>query len=520
MSTPVSEDAKGAIRGTEPTFPEEDDRSLPRFVPSLYQVGMIAVLGAVLLVGLAPRIDPDLWWHLESGRYIALHHVVPTRDFLSFTARGRPWTDHEWLSELLLYGLYRIGGLWGPIIFFALAICATFGLVYAATVRRGVHPILALFLLAGALVAASPALGARPQMVTLFFLAVYALVLLAFETGRDRRLLVMLPLLMLVWVNMHAGFVLGLALLALTVAGEWLNRMTRREGALSGGELRALAVALGVTALATVVNPTGVREVLYPLVWIFPTSFANSLTEWVSTDFHMPQMMVFEAMLLLLIGSFFVARPRVNWTHLLLVLAFTHLAVSQVRNVSVWMVLITPLLAVYLRDAFVTLQGYTGGLQYRRRPVRGRLAPILNVVLLLMMALVYVGEATHYINGVALKQNEQSTFPVGAVAYLQRHALPPHVFASYAWGGYVLWHLSPRYQDFIEGRANTVYTAQTLSAYLDGYSAAPDWQRVFSRYHVQDVLVDRGAPIAQVLALNPHWRRVFVDKVAVLYTRA
>src|SRR5437588_7573767 len=206
MSTPVSEDTKGTIRGTEPTIPEGDDGSPPRFVPSLYQVGMIAVLGAVLLVGLAPRIDPDLWWHLEAGRYIALHHVVPTRDFLSFTAHGRPWTDHEWLAELLMYGLFRMGGLWGPIIFFAFVICATFGLVYAAMVRRQVHPTLALFLLVGALVAASPALGARPQMVTLFFLAVYALVLLAYETGRDRRLLVVFPLLMLVWVNMHAGF--------------------------------------------------------------------------------------------------------------------------------------------------------------------------------------------------------------------------------------------------------------------------------------------------------------------------
>src|SRR5579871_377858 len=101
-----------------------------RSVPSLYGVALIAVLGAVFIVALAPRLDTDFWWHLKVGAYISSHHVVPARDFMSFTLVGHAWTDHEWLAELLLYGLYSVAGLWGPIGFFAILICATFALVY------------------------------------------------------------------------------------------------------------------------------------------------------------------------------------------------------------------------------------------------------------------------------------------------------------------------------------------------------------------------------------------------------
>jgi hypothetical protein len=146
----------------------EQTRRLPQLhAPGLYTVALVAVLGAILIVALAPRLDTDLWWHLKVGAYIAVHHAVPSHDFLSFTSRGRPWTDHEWLAELTLYSLYRLMGLWGPIVLFALVICAAFGLVYWQMAERGINRILALFLIFGGFLAASPAIGARPQMLSL-----------------------------------------------------------------------------------------------------------------------------------------------------------------------------------------------------------------------------------------------------------------------------------------------------------------------------------------------------------------
>jgi hypothetical protein len=83
----------------------------------------------------------------------------------------------------------------------------------------------------------------------------------------------------------------------------------------------------------------------------------------------------------------------------------------------------------------------------------------------------------------------------------------------------VLWKLYPKYRDFIDGRADTLYDSRILNAYLDAASAGPHWQKVLNGYGVQNVLVEPGSPLAQVLAQNPGWRLAYHDTTAVLYTR-
>jgi hypothetical protein len=126
---------------------------------------------------------------------------------------------------------------------------------------------------------------------------------------------------------------------------------------------------------------------------------------------------------------------------------------------------------------------------------------------------------SHFLSQSALAQSERSVFPVGALNYLNRHVLPSRTFTDYAWGGYLLWKGSPRYQDFIDGRANTLFDATILDAYLRIYGASPEWKRDLAQYKVDTVLVDPGAPLAQVLSLDSSWRRIFADQMAVVYTR-
>jgi hypothetical protein len=490
-----------------------------RFAPSIYQVAAIAVLAAIFVVALLPRVETDFWWHLKVGAYITAHHSVPSHDYLSYTFRGHPWTDHEWLAELLLFGLYNLAGLWGPIVLFAFIICAAFAFVYWNMADRGLNRVLALFVLSAAFTASRGSWGPRIQMVSMFFLAVYAFALYRFQLTRDRRLLFVFPALMLLWTNLHGGFVLGLVIMAITLMGEGLNYLTRHEGALSPADLRALALALGGTFAVTVVNPNGVRQLLYPLTFILPNAYTNQIQESASPNFHMLVMMVFEAMLLLLIASAFVARPRFNWTNLFLVLAFTHLALSQVRNVPLWVVVVTPLLAVYMQAMGPALQEQFPRFRYRRRPLRSRLVPVYNLVLLGLVAILYALEAHTYITPNALQKAQNDNFPTGAIVYMRSHSLPSHVFASYGWGGYLLWNLFPRYTDFMDSRADTLFNTRMLHAYLNAYSGTPGWDAVLKQYQVQDVLIERDAPLAQLLATKKTWRLVYHDSLSVLYTK-
>jgi hypothetical protein len=502
----------------DPLVQKSQARSVPtlRFAPSLYLVGLLAVLGAILVVALSPRLDTDMWWHLQVGKYIATHHAVPSKDFMSFTFAGHAWTDHEWLAELSMYGLYSLAGLWGPIVAFALLICATFLLVYATMRERGIHPVLGLFVTSACFVASSASWGPRIQMATLFFVSLYSLTLHRFVVTRNRRLLFVFPGAMLLWANIHGGFALGLALLVITLVGEGLNRATRNESALTLSELKMLAVTFAATFAVTMVNPNTYRQLLYPLTFVLPNAYTNLIEESASPSFHMPVMMVFEAMLLLLIAAFVIGRPSLNWTHLFVVLAFTHLALSQVRNVPLWAVLVGPLLAYYLQSAAPRLREQFPQFSYRRRPVEGRLGGVLNVALLALVFVVYLVEGSRFDNATALRHAETQNYPAGAVAYLRSHHLPQRVFVSYAWGGYLLWNLFPRYRDYMDSRADTLFDTRILHGYLELYAASPDWKLVVRKYRIQGVLVERNAPIVQVLSQNRGWRLAYRDHIAAL----
>lgn len=499
--------------------PRARGQGITRFVPSIYRVALAAIMGAVLIVALAPRLDTDLWWHLKVGQYIAGHRVVPSRDFMSFTMRGRAWTDHEWLAELAMFGLYSLAGLWGPIVAFALVIVSTFALVYGRMRTLQVQTVLAFFVVAAAFMASSASWGPRIQMLTLLFLATYLFLLDRFRITRDHRLFAAFPAIMLLWANVHGGFVLGLVVLGITLGGEWLNRVTRAVDAWTARDLRLLGLAFGASIMVTIVNPNTYRQLLYPLTFVLPNAYTNLIQESASPNFHMPVMMVFELMLLLLVASFFVARPSVNWTHLILTLAFTHLAFSQVRNVAVWTVVVGPLVAFYLQRAGSAVGAMFPTRSYRRRPVDPTRGRVFSGVLLLLLAVAYALEGSRFINPSSLRAAETSQYPTGAVAYMQAHRLPKQVFVSYSWGGYLLWRLYPRYRDYMDSRADTLFTTGILRGYLQAYAGKPGWSAMLDRTGIGTVLVETNAPLAQLLALTPGWKLAYKDRIAALYTR-
>src|SRR5581483_8169077 len=154
--------------------------------------------------------DPDFWWHLRTGQYIVETGTIPHTDPFAFTAQGKEWVTHEWLSEVIIYALYRVGELALLTLVFAGIITLALGLVYWRSVGR---PYLAWFaLLLGAL-ATAPTWGVRPQMISLLLMSVFLVLLDFYGAKDDWRFLVPLPILTALWVNLHSGYALGLVVI-------------------------------------------------------------------------------------------------------------------------------------------------------------------------------------------------------------------------------------------------------------------------------------------------------------------
>jgi hypothetical protein len=462
---------------------------------------------AVLFLGLfamAARnvTDPDLWWHLKTGQLILEHKSVPHTDPFSFTRAGQPWVAHEWLTEVLLYKFKRTAGWGGLIVFFAGIVCATFFLLF---LRCGPAPYIAGVATLCAAWATVPVWGVRPQVLSLLFTSLWLLILERSEHS-PRLLWWTLPLTVL-WVNLHAGFALGLALSALFLAGALIERTLGFPSQPDSQRLRTPAFILLLDLLLVPLNPNGVRLFFYPIETLRSAAMQNYIAEWASPNFHHAEYWPF---LFVMLGTFAVliwSRARVRPRDLLLLLVSLYAGLCSIRMMPLFVLIAVPLISRRLGNWPTSRYSAT-------RPLRA-LRPLLNGVIVLAMA-VFAGV---HVTQVIQRQSEAEMqhFPVRAVEFLQAHPVSGRVFNHYDWGGYLIWKMYPSSPVFVDGRAD-LYGQQLLDQFASTYQFKGDWRQTLEHWHIDTVLVPANSALAVGLKSAPGWTVAYEDSQAVILT--
>lgn len=449
--------------------------------------------------------DPDLWWHLKTGQYIAEHKSVPHTDPFSYTRAGAPWVAHEWLSEVFLYEIERTAGWGGLILIFAAVLVAVFFLLY---LRCGPATYIAgMATLVGAW-ATAPVWGVRPQVLSLLLTSLWLLILERSEHN-PKLLWWTLPL-TLFWVNLHAGFALGLALSALFLAGEWI------EYALGHSEqgaprLRTAALIFFLDVLIVPLNPNGLRMFLYPVETLRSAAMQSYIAEWASPNFHhaeyLPFLLVVLATLAVLSWSRIKVRPR----DLLLLVVSLYAALCSIRLMPLFVLIAVPLVSKRLGN-------WPRSDPAEQRPQAGA-RTLLKVLLNSVIVLALAAFAGIHVAAVIRRQPvvEVQRFPARAVAFLQTHPPAGPLFNHYDWGGYLVWKLYPSTRVFIDGRAD-LYGQQLLDQFADTYQFKGDWQQPLQRWDIDTVLVPADSALATGLRNSPGWTVAYEDSQAVVLT--
>ena len=172
----------------------------------------VGVYALFLLAGNRLLIDPDTMWQITVGQWILDHRAVPQTDVYSFTMRGQPWISTQWLAQVLYAKAYAVAGWSGPVVMAAGAIAATFALLARFLIRR-LSDSTTLVFIAAALALTVPHLLARPHVLAMPVMVMWVGGLIAAADRRGAPTLWLLPL-MVLWANLHGGFVFGLVLIA------------------------------------------------------------------------------------------------------------------------------------------------------------------------------------------------------------------------------------------------------------------------------------------------------------------
>ncbi len=485
------------------------------------------MFAVVLLFGLFAMtarnaLDPDLWWHLRTGQWIVETGHVPHADPFSFTRAGHAWISHEWLSEVVFYQLWKHGGAAALIVFSAIITTAGFILLYLRC--PGKRHWAAAATVVGAL-ASAPSWGVRPQMFT-FTLASLLLWLLEAGTKEDRpRLLLWIPPLFLLWLNLHAGFALGPALLLAYGVGLLLETAVGNTPWPEARPILLRVMLLLVACLALVpLNPSGLQLYRYPFDTLRSSGMRSFIVEWFSPDFHESLYRPFLLVWLLLLTALACGsgalprlaserprphtRPKGRVFVPLLLTSFA--ALDAVRHIPIFILVAIPVIAAALPV------NAASSAAAQRPPRSSRFRLLFNTAILVPIALFAL------VNWVSLARNqdarEAEQFPKRAVSFLLAGNYPQRIFVYYDWGGYAIWKLYPEYRVFVDGRAD-LYGDGLLDQFKTAVRLQTGWRDVLDRWQVETVLVPTSSAVAQALLLDPNWHAAYSDSKAIVLLR-
>ena len=478
---------------------------------SIRNLFLIILFSSIFYLTLRPIIDPDFWWHLRTGQIMEQTKAILRTDPFSWTARGNPWITHEWLSELFINQIYKVGSYQLLTLSFSLFITVSLFFSYLRCPTESKPYIAGFSLLLGAL-ASGPLWGVRPQMITLLFTSIFLYLLDRYRKNGQLGTLIPIPLIMLFWVNLHAGYILGIAVEITYILG-WMIELAVlkfwKKGSIdktTKDKFLILVGLLGASLLVMPINPAGLRIFTYPFQTLFDPAMQKYIQEWLSPDFHQLMWQPFALLMLALIGAGMIGKHRISITKIILTLGFGFAALRSVRHVPLFAIVAIPVLAEQFSSVIKI---------YPSAQAPSCLLRWINTIIISAITLVMILTLTKLPGN--QQEAEAINYPQGAIEWILKNKPQGKLFNSYNWGGYLIWRLYPDYPVYIDGRAD-LYGGKFLSNYFDIYSAKSGWEKELDQENIQIVLVESDSKLADAMQQSSAWNITYEDKLSVVFT--
>jgi len=491
------------------------EAAVPRGLLSVSDSGPMHVAALLLLfttaawyesAHLSALADPDVWWHLSTGNWILQNHAVPHYGLFSQSS-ALPWTDSNWLFDVLLAAAYKVIGLRAlPLVLMAFKVAiAAVTFVLARGSRLNFWSAVVLTAVAQF---AIPGLPPGPVVCSIVLFAIELNLLFSARRTGNVRPLFWLPLLFIVWVNLDVGFMFGLLLLVLFSAvafGEEIGRHAGTGG--STGQKPAVppgiaAIVLAASIIAALVSPyffhsfAAASEELWRLV-----PYVQNLHP---ISFRRPQDYV---LLLLAMGAFFSLGRRRSRDIFQIILMISCLALAFTRQRDIWALALAAV--VVIADALPISTTSVERNDYLRWK-QEKLATAGLVLIVFIVAVISRIPSSRE----TLLSKVGETFPVRASDYIRANRLPPPLFNAYDWGGFLTWYL-PEYPVTIDSRT-ALYGDEINERYFKVTTAEIPLDADPSFANARTILLRQDSPMAVALSAVPQFRVAYRDDVAMV----
>lgn len=482
---------------------------------------LVVVIVAILL--LRPIYDPDFYWHLKTGQWIWQNGTLPYLDPFGVTPlpetspRIEFMLTSDWLSQLILYAFYSIGGMSGIILFRWIIACFSLLLLrnWANMSNSNVVAVIGI----GTTLLLEYYFIERPQFVSFICFGVVLVLLFRFldhkAVGSLWRTLVPLSLLMLVWSNMHGGYLIGQAILIYCVIAEGIKFFHNSLSPLSSREYRILFIASISALLASFINPNCINLIKYLPVIFDPDHYSNrNILEQLSLIGYFKEtndsiIFIYIASMAVTVGVLLVSEQRKNITVVGILAGTAFMGSLHMRLIPFFLISAMIFMTKYIETEYSVKKG------------KFILIPMFIATIIFCFRDELRILKTEKSGWVPVHQ-----FPTKAADFITINKISGNIYTTADWGGYIIWRMNPENKIFHDGRMLYPQRAwESNNARIIADNQPPYWKGLFNMYNIQIVVLpiyeNNWEPclLTKSIFTDIEWATVFADEKEVVFVR-
>lgn len=482
----------------------------------------IIIFSLVFFMAVRLPLDSDFWWHVRTGQLSLMNGSPILEDLTTFTVYKSPWVNHSWLSQIFYFFIQNSLGNIG--IMLSVAIVATLS-IFFVFIRLRSNPIINGFTILLCVMTTAVVWSPRPQLLTLLLFSILTYLLTEKPIFSDKISTFLIPILFLVWGNLHAGFSIGIILIITIFIGKVLDTFLTKEKS-NQDQTKTLIfwfLMIVVCSLIVAINPNGIGIWVVQFNTISLPSLQNLIPEWASPNFHELYQQPFLWLWLLLVFFFMANRTSYKFSTIIPLLVLGGLGFISRRNYVYFAVFSIPLLSnelqrffdIYIKD-FISEQKLLKKIQNFNKKSDNKFSKFINLIFVGFLWFVVIWKIIFLGSSVIFDSYEKVSFPKEAIATLENEELTDfRCLNSYTWGGYISWKL-PEMKIFIDGRTD-LYGEKLIQDWIEMVNGGKAWKEKFEFYDINCVFLEADRPIINLLG-DYGWQVIYSDDLSVVMT--
>ena len=469
-----------------------------------WQQVLIALI--VFLFFINPVADYDLGWHLRYGQYFWQNGKFLWTNTFAYTMPLFKWINHSYLYDPFVYTFFKAFGFFGISLLGAGFIYLTMTILFKAVHALPVEKVLASFLLFYFGVD-SLLESLRSRYPSFVLMAILYLILSKYK--KNEKVIYFLPLLFLIWVNVHGTFSVGLLFLGAFCIMQIINFFNNSKKLSSLLKLGLVGIA---SIAVTYFNPFHFDSILQALEHA-TSPYLTYINEYSHLEIASEHGIAMLFYLVIILVALFIRKKREFYLEAIALIPFVYLAFGAIRNIAIFMIFSIPLIIKLLHPLMEKVS---------LSKTFKTIFPLGLVAIFTALLLRFFG-----FNLYSYSWNSYCYFSSGcsvrAMEYLKANRLEGNGFTYYDWGGFLEWQ-APEIKTFIDGRMHLWHDQEhyIIRDYFDVLRVEGNWEKIFKDYNFTWVLVPPKAKIVEKLngwVQDGTWEKVYEDARSLIYVR-